>query len=211
MSSLLEDVELARIQQQLAVAGFQRLPEVARIVAVLVVEVDDARMATPPKADNAGGQVDADAADRELGRLAALQAQLVQPRARAHQHREGLRRDLDIERPLIAGVDVVEGAAMVGQQANEDVHAAGRALRVAPRRNIARQGQPLLDLGDVDAALFQHRTLGQVQLVHGHVPETLGDATMQAWQKRGADPPGARAQAQVQAGGLHLIDVERRG
>jgi hypothetical protein len=80
-----QDVELARVQQQLAVAGLQRLPEVARIVAVLVVQVDDAGMATAAEADDAAlarRQVDADALDRQLDRLAALQAQLVQARAR---------------------------------------------------------------------------------------------------------------------------------
>ena len=38
-----QDVELAGIEQQLAAARLQRLPEVARVVAVLAVEVDRPR------------------------------------------------------------------------------------------------------------------------------------------------------------------------
>ena len=40
-----QDVELAGVEQQLAAARLQRLPEVARVVAVLAVEVDDAGVA----------------------------------------------------------------------------------------------------------------------------------------------------------------------
>ena len=102
-------------------------------------------------------QVDADAAHRERRRLAALQAQLVEPGAGAHQHREGLRRDLQVERPGVAVGDVVERRAMVGQRAHEDVDPAGGALRVGAGRDAGRQRQPLGDLGDVDAAALQHR------------------------------------------------------
>jgi hypothetical protein len=74
---------------------------------------------------------------------------------------------------------------------------------------LSRQGQALLDLGDIDAALLQHRALGQVQLVHRHVLQALGHAAGDARQERGAHTPAPRAQAQVQAGRLHLIGVER--
>ena len=42
-------------------------------------------------------------------------------------------------------------------------------LGLARAETPARQGEPLLELGDVDAAALQHRPLGQVELVHGHV------------------------------------------
>ena len=44
-------------------------------------------------------------------RRAVADAQLVEPRALAHQHRKGLRADLGIKRAAIAGLDPVEGLA----------------------------------------------------------------------------------------------------
>ena len=55
-----QDVELAGVEQQLAAARLQRLPEVARVVAVLEVEVDDAGVAAGAEAGQGAGQVDAD-------------------------------------------------------------------------------------------------------------------------------------------------------
>ena len=69
----------------------------------------DAGVAARAEAGQRAGQVDADVLDRApLGR-AALEAQLVQPGAGAHQDREGLRRDLDEHRAGIALGHVVEG------------------------------------------------------------------------------------------------------
>ena len=62
-------------------------------------------------------------------RRAVADAQLVEPRALAHQHREGARADLGIERAAIARLDAVEGRRAVGDQPGEDVDAAGRAFR----------------------------------------------------------------------------------
>jgi hypothetical protein len=165
-------------------------------------------VAAAAEADHAGRQVDADALGGQLGRRAGLQAQLVQARAGAHQHREGLRRDLHVERAVVLGGHVVEGPAVVGEQAHEDVDAAGRALRVAARRDARRQLQALLQLGDVDAAALEHDALGQVELVHGDVGQAVGHLAAGARQEGGAHAPDAPGQAQVEAGRLHLVIVE---
>ena len=72
------------------------------------------------------------------------EADLRQARAGAHDDREGARADLETERPLIAGRDLVELLAAIGHHAGEDVETAGRALRVGrgrrPRR--AAPGSP---------------------------------------------------------------------
>jgi hypothetical protein len=152
-------------------------------------------------------QIDADASGSPAWRFAGLEAQLVQPGARTHQDGEGLGRDLHIERPLIALGDVVEAGAAIGQQAHEDVDPAGRGFGVGAGDQALGQAQPLLQLGDIDAALFQHIAARQVDRMHGHVGDAVGDQTL-ARQEGGAHAPGAVGQAQVQAGRLHLIGVE---
>ena len=74
-------------------------------------------------------------------RMAAAEADLRQPRAFAHQHRKGARANLGIERPVIAGLDAVEAARLVGDHAGEDVEPAGRALRIGGGGDVVRQRQ----------------------------------------------------------------------
>jgi len=47
-----QDVEFARIEQQFAAAQGQRFPEVARVVAVDIVEIDHAGVAAAAEADH---------------------------------------------------------------------------------------------------------------------------------------------------------------
>ena len=108
-------------------------------------------------------------------RRAAAEADLVQPHARADQHRERARRDLGVERAGVAGLDAVELGAAVGDQPGEEVEPAGRALGVGDRRDVARQRQPLDQRHDVDAALLQHRAGAEVDAVHLEVGEPLGE------------------------------------
>ncbi len=205
-----QDVEFAGIEQQFAVPRDQRLPVVARVVAVDMVHVDDAGVAARAEARHPVGEIDPDALGQQLGRAAALEAQLVQPGAGADQDGKGLGRDLDIGGAVIALAHVVEGRLVVRQQPHEDVDPAGGALRIGPRRDAGRQVQALLQLGDIDAALFQDRALGEIQLVHGHVGDAAGHRAAQPGQEARANPPAAGGQAQVEAGGLHLISVEGR-
>jgi len=47
--------------------------------------------------------------------------------------------------------------------------------------------------------------------VHDHVGEPVGHRAAGTGQEGGSDPPGAGAEAQVEAGGLDLVGVEGPG
>ena len=133
---------------------------------------------------------------------------MVQPGAGSHQDGEGLGRDLHIEGAVIALGHIVETGALVGQQAHEDVHPAGRGLGIGPGDQALGQVQPLLKAHDIDAALFQHDPgVGDHDPVHGHVGDPFLDLAP-AGQEGGAHAPGLVRQAQVQAGGLDLVMIE---
>ena len=97
--------------------------------------------------------------------VAAAKADLRQPRALAHQHRKRLRADLGVERAVIAGVDAIEAARAVGDDAGEHVDAAGRAFRIGGGGDVGGQRQAFEQRHDVDAVGFQHRAVGQRDLV----------------------------------------------
>ena len=139
----------------------------------------------------------------ERGR-AAPQAELVEPGAGAHQDAEGARRDLGIERAGIAAFDHVEPAALVGDQAGEDVEPAGRALGIG-EAGVARQLQAFEQRHDIDAALFQHRALGQIDRVGREFGQDLGHRAAAPRQEAGAHPIGDLAQAQIEARRLELV------
>ena len=161
--------------------------------------------------DRLAFQVDPDTDRGQARGLSPLQAQLVEPGTRSHQDREGLGRDLDEGGAPVAVDHVVEGRLVVGEQAHEHVQPAGGALGVGPGRDAGGQGQGLLQLGDIDAAPFLHGASRQVDLVHDHVRQAIGYGAAGPGQEGCADPPGAPAQAQVQAGGLDLVGVEGTG
>ena len=111
-------------------------------------------------------------------RAAAAKADLRQPRAFAHQHREGARADLGIERAVIAGRDAVEAADLVGDDAGEDVEPAGRAFRIGGGGNLAGQRQAFEQRHDIDAAGLQHRAVAERDLVQLQVVDAVGDAVL---------------------------------
>ncbi len=108
-------------------------------------------------------------------RLAAAKAHLGQPRAGADQDREGARAHLDVERPPVTGRDNVEFLGAVGDDAGEDVEAAGGRLRVGRGGKVFRQLQAFHQRDDVDAAGLQHGAIGEAELVQRHVVEPVGD------------------------------------
>ena len=97
--------------------------------------------------------------------MAAAEANLRQPRAFTDQHRKRARADLGIERTVIAGLDTVEAARFVGNHAREHIEPPGRAFRIGGGRNIVGQCEAFQQRHDVDAAGFQHRAVGQRNLV----------------------------------------------
>src|SRR5262249_41669191 len=98
-------------------------------------------------------------------RIAAAKAHLRQPRAFAHQYREGTRADLGIERAVIARPDLVEAAGAIDDDTGEYVETAGRAFRIGGRAHGRRQREALDERHDVDASGFEHRAVGKVYLV----------------------------------------------
>jgi len=173
------------------------------------VHIDHAGMAAGAEAgDGLALQVHAHADRGEARRVAALQAQLVEAGSGAHQDREGLGRDLDEGRAPVAVGDVIKGGLVVREQAHEDVDPARGALGIGAGRDALRQGQALLKFGDVDAAPLQHGAGRKVDLMHHHVRQPVGHGPAGTRQEGGAHPPGADAQAQVQAGRLDLVRIE---
>ena len=141
------------------------------------------------------------------GRLrAAAEAKLQQAVAGARKHGEGARRNLCVEFAGIAGGNAVEGAGAVGDGADEDVDAAGRALGIGGGGKIGWQFQPLLQRHHVDAAGLQHGAARQVERVHDEaVVEPVGDDLL-ARQEAGAQAVGDLAEAEVEAGRLDLVE-----
>ncbi len=213
-----EDVEIVGIEHQRALApGGNRLPEVERVVMGDLLDVDQPGVVARLVADDAGAGI-AREVDREgdaamahhrlagggpdqlvlllqlaqrrvaAARRAAAHAKLNQPRAGAHQDAEGARRDLGIERPLIALAHPVELRPVIGDQAGEDVEPPGRALGVGDRRGALAQRQMLDQRDDVDAAALQHRAVRQVDAVHRQVLELLHHRGVGPGQEAGAHP-----------------------
>src|SRR6202008_314530 len=138
-------------------------------------------------------------------RRAVPQPQLIEPRALAHEQRKGARADLGIERAMITLLDVIEGLAVVGDQAREYVQPPGRAFRVCGARDTEGKFQPFQQRHEVDATRFQHRTGFEVDFVNGEVGKLVRDLGVFARQETGADAIGDGAQAQIDAGGLDLL------
>jgi hypothetical protein len=117
--------------------------------------------------------------------------------------------DLDIEAALVAGIDAIEYRGLIGDDAGEDVEPAGGALGVGDAGDAAGERQLLHQRDDVDAALLQHRTLGEIDLVHAELLDLLEHGGAGARQEAGAHAVGDVAEAKVEARGLELIGVDR--
>ena len=142
-------------------------------------------------------------------RRAAPEPDLRQPRALAHQHRKGLRPDLGIERPVVAGADMVEARRAVGDHAGEHVEAAGRAFRIGRRDDVVRQRKAFKERHDVDAVRLQHRAAGQRKLVQLEFGDAPGDRGARPRQEARAHPVGHGAEPQIEARGLDLVRERR--
>ena len=105
---------------------------------------------------------------------------------------------------MIAGADHVEAARAVGNDAGEDVEAAGRALRVCGRDDLRRQREAFEQRYDVDAIGLQHRAVGEVDLVQLQLVDALGHRRARPGQKTGAHAIGDIAEPEIEARGLDL-------
>ena len=139
-----------------------------------------------------------------MGRLAAAEPDLRQPRAGAHQDGERARADLGVERAAIAALDLVELARAVGDHPGEHVQPAGRAFRVGRRRGVGAERKFLQERHDVDATGLEHGAGGEIELVQGEPLEPFGDAELRPGQKARAHPVGGAAEPEIEACGLDL-------
>src|SRR5262249_42631145 len=147
------------------------------------------------------------------------QPELIQRVAGVDADRKRLRRDLEIERPSIAGGHLVEPRRPIRDDASEDVQAARRALRIAAaadaggqtqlldqRNEIhgpALQGRPALEREAIDHELTLPAVSGIEPASHGLVER----------QEAGAQLIRHGSKAEIEAGGLELRlrERDRRG
>ena len=131
----------------------------------------------------------------------------------AHQNGEGARRDLGIESTPVAPRHPVELRRVVRDDPREDIEAADRTLRIdkACEFVLSLQAQAFLKRNDVDAAAFEDRASGKINLVHdacGFRKLAL-DGRTRPRQEGGTHPPRHIAQPEIQARRLQLAFSRR--
>ncbi len=136
--------------------------------------------------------------------------QLHQARAGARQDAEGTRADLGIERAAVAFADAIELGALVGDDPGEHIEPADRAFRVGEGRHPPAQGEMLEQRDDINAILFEHRALSQIDLVHRQLVQLVAHARPRPRQKARPHPVGDLAETQIEARRLDLVVADRR-
>ena len=144
----------------------------------------------------------------ELLADAAAEPDLVQPRAVTHLDRESARADLGEERAGIAFLDRVEAVLPVGDQPGEHIEAAGRAFRVGEAGDGRAQLELLDQRHEIDAAGFQHRALGQIDLVEFQLGELVAHRGVGPRQETRPDAIGHLAEPKIEARRLDLIGFD---
>ena len=227
-----ENVELLGVEDQPAAARADRLPEILRCVgagrstsitlpfltarkptmsapARPTWTTSPSRNASGPSTRAAAVVPGAQAPRRKRDPRAGAQPQLVQSRPLAHPYGKTARRDLHPQRAVVAGGGLVEGGAVVDDQADENVEPAGRAFRVGGARRAyrARRGAP--QRGDVDDALLQHRAFAcQRDALGRQGVEPLAHGGAAAGQETRAQAIGFLGEPEVEAGGLDLRGLD---
>ena len=112
---------------------------------------------------------------------------------------------------MIAGLDAVEAAGLVGDHAGEDVEPAGRAFRIGGGGDVVGQREALHQRHDVDAAGLEHGAVAERDLVQLELVDALGDRGVRAGQEARAHAIGDLAEPQVEARGLDLVGDEVAG
>ena len=128
------------------------------------------------------------------------------------ENAEGARRDLGVEGALIAGADLIERHAVIGDQPREHVDPADRALGVGDRGESRFQCQALGQLDDVDTASFQHRALVvEGEGMHRELVDFLSNRRLVAGEKAGTHAKRPFAQAEIEGCRLDLAGRDRIG
>ena len=135
----------------------------------------------------------------------ATKARLNKTRSLTHFDTKGARRNLDIERAVVAFGNAVEFDRVVGDQAGEDVEPSGRAFWVGGAKQAAAQLDRFQQGHDVHATAFENGVFGQINLVGAKVVDLALYRTAFARQETCADAVGNGTEAQIKAGGLNLF------
>ena len=105
---------------------------------------------------------------------------------------------------------MVELGATVDDHAGQQIEAPGGAFGIGDGADVPGQRERFHQRHQIDAALFQHGAAGQVHAMHLEIGQAVADLAPAPAQERGAQPPGAVAQPQIEAGGLDLFGQDRR-
>ena len=141
-------------------------------------------------------------------RAALHKSQLAEPHARANGHGKGARNDFGVQLAFVSLGHAVELGAVVGDEAGENVEAAGGALGVGASRNVVRQTQFLDERNDVNAVFFENGRAGQIDARHAQFLDFVGDGGVWSGQKAGSHSVGHVSQSQVKTRGLNMLGVD---
>lgn len=143
--------------------------------------------------------------------MALAEADLVETHSGADKYGERAGADFGIERAVVARRNSVELGPAICDRACQKVEPTRRAFGIRDGLNVLVQIKAFHERNHIDAALFQHGTIAQINLVHLEFVEAFGHRASVTRKKRGAHAPCARAKAQVKRGGLHLFIGHRQG
>ena len=128
------------------------------------------------------------------------QPKLVEREPGMHLDRERARDDLEVQPPAVAGRDLIEAMAVIGQQAGEHVDTTGRALRIGLAADLRRQVELFDERDEVRPVALEHRAVAsEVDLAHDEVLESLFDRVVVARKERAPQPIGDVAEMQIDA------------
>ena len=123
-------------------------------------------------------------------RVTGAKANLIEAHARSYQHRKGAGANFSIKRSGVALHNAVKFFAMIGDRAGQKIQSAGRRFRIGDSLYVRREVEPLHQRYKINAALFQDRTLGQVNSMHLKFTQPLCDRCSVSSEKGCAHPVG---------------------
>ncbi len=139
------------------------------------------------------------------GRIAIDEAELVETHAGANGDGEGAGHDLGVEAAAVAGGDVFEFDAVVGDEADENVEATGGGFRIGFGGDLGRESELFHEGDDVDAAFFEDGFLREVEGGHAELAELVFDGGVGSGQEAGLHAIGDGTEAEVERGGLDVF------
>ena len=147
--------------------------------------------------------------------MTGKEPELVQAHSGVHSDRKGPGNHFQEQAPPVAGANVVKTRLKIGNGAGKDVHAPRSALGVCLPADLSGKRERFHQRDQVDATLFEHRALAQVDLIHQQFRqeiadgEALGDRPLLG-QKTAEHPVGRLTKAEIEARRLILAFLDGR-